>query len=150
MTYTLTSAASASDAQPVSRDADGAVIPNDPSNSDYRAYLAWLSAGNTPSPYVAPVAPPARVTDKQFFQAAAQLGIITEAEAETFMANGTFPAALAAALTTLPAGEQFAAKMAILGARNFIRDDPFVIALSTAMSQTSAQVDTLFALAATL
>jgi hypothetical protein len=32
------------------RDADGAQIPPDPRNGDYAAYLAWLAAGNTPTP----------------------------------------------------------------------------------------------------
>jgi len=30
--------------------ADGAAIPQDVGNSDYVAYLAWISAGNTPEP----------------------------------------------------------------------------------------------------
>jgi hypothetical protein len=34
---------------------DGAVLPPDPANTDYAAFLAWQKAGNAPDP--APVAP---------------------------------------------------------------------------------------------
>ena len=51
MTYTLAENGS------VIRDADNASIPNDPANTDWQAYLAWLAEGNTPNPYVPP--PPA-------------------------------------------------------------------------------------------
>ena len=30
--------------------ADGALIPADPANADYAAYIAWVDAGNTPLP----------------------------------------------------------------------------------------------------
>jgi hypothetical protein len=30
--------------------ADNAAIPTDPDNTDYQAYLKWLSEGNTPLP----------------------------------------------------------------------------------------------------
>ena len=49
MSYQLTATSS------ILRLADGASIPADPLNSDYRDFLAWCEAGNTPTPYVAPV-----------------------------------------------------------------------------------------------
>ena len=36
--------------------ADGASIPADPANTDYAAYLVWLSEGNVPTP--ADIPPP--------------------------------------------------------------------------------------------
>lgn len=36
--------------QSIIRLEDGATIPQDPGNADYRAYLAWLESNNTPEP----------------------------------------------------------------------------------------------------
>jgi hypothetical protein len=53
MTYTLQPPPS----NCVRRDADGALIPGDLANFDWREYQAWLAAGNTPTPAPAPLAP---------------------------------------------------------------------------------------------
>ena len=46
--YKLTNNPYGGDAQSVIRLSDGACIPFDPDNTDYAAYLQWLSEGNTP------------------------------------------------------------------------------------------------------
>lgn len=48
MSYTLTAGSS------IVRDADGATIPADTANSDYRDYLAWRGTGGVPTPYTPP------------------------------------------------------------------------------------------------
>lgn len=54
MTYTLVS-----NSTTVIRDADGAHIPPDPTNSDRQDYQAWLDAGNAPNP----VPPPSKAEE---------------------------------------------------------------------------------------
>lgn len=36
---------------------DGAMIPDDPLNADYRDYLAWVAGGGVPTPVATPAAP---------------------------------------------------------------------------------------------
>jgi hypothetical protein len=101
----------------------------------------------TTAPITVPVIP-ASVSRRQFFQGAAVAGIITQAEA---LASGSVvPESLVAAIGTLPADEQFAARMAILFAANFERADSMVADLGAAMNRTSAQIDALFTLAGSL
>ena len=63
MTYQLT----ASDL--ILRTTDGAFIPPDPGNRDYRDYLEYLAAGNTPEP-APPLEPAPILTTEQKLNAA--------------------------------------------------------------------------------
>jgi hypothetical protein len=49
--------------------ADGANIPEDSRNKDYREYLAWVAQGNAPKQYVAAPTLPAAPTDVELLRA---------------------------------------------------------------------------------
>jgi hypothetical protein len=59
MTYQLTTN------DTILRTTDGAFIPPDPANTDYAAYLAWLSEGNTPLPAPEPEPAPVLTTEQK-------------------------------------------------------------------------------------
>lgn len=49
----------------VLRQSDGAIIPPDPANTDYAAYLQWLSEGNEPLPAPEPEPTPVLTTEQK-------------------------------------------------------------------------------------
>jgi len=48
--YKLINKPNTNEANSVQRISDNTYIPFDPANTDYQAYLKWLSEGNTPTP----------------------------------------------------------------------------------------------------
>lgn len=82
----------------------------------------WLNAGGVVASR--PPLPTTEVTledisDRQFAQGLAELGLISEPEAEDWVAAGTLPPALATMVEKLPAERRFAARMLLRGATRF-------------------------------
>lgn len=97
-------------------------------------------------------APPASiiVSDRQFFQALAMGGKITEAEAEAAVATGTIPADMAALVDQLPPDQQFTARMLLKGATTFRSDHPLSDMLADLYGLSGEQKLDLFRVAAEL
>lgn len=68
----------------VTRLPDGAFIPEDDDNSDYRAYLAWLLEGYTPLPMDAPDSEEALAVKKAERERAVAAITVTTAAGHTF------------------------------------------------------------------
>lgn len=115
----------------VVREADNAFIPNDPANADWKAYQAWVAAGNTPTPYAPPAVPQTIVSPRQIRLALTQLGYRTQVEN-----------AVKAGDQTLQDNWQFASQ--------FDRNNSLVTDVAKALGVSDAQLDELWNLAAKL
>lgn len=56
---------------------DGAHIPNDPGNRDWREYQDWLAEGNMPNPADPPPGPTPAETAKEIMRARAEQSAVT-------------------------------------------------------------------------
>ncbi len=130
----------------VERDGQAIFVPDDPDNRD-RAEID--ARGIVIGEYVPPPPPvPDSVSDRQFFQALALAGLISQAEALAAVQTGALPAPIAAIVDGLP--DQFGARMLLSGATTFERAHPLTDALGGALGYSPAQTDELFRAAAAL
>lgn len=118
---------------------DGAYIPADPANSDYAAYLTWVSEGNVPLPYVAPAAEAPKVcSPAQGLVALYALKQITEADVN-------------AAIAGIPdAVQRYTAQIAFARAIEWRRDSAVMQMLAAMLGLTAQGLDELFAFAVTV
>ncbi len=135
----------------VVRNSDGAIIGPEHVD-DWAEYQAWLALGNTPdapAPDILPV--PQIISDRQFFQQAAVLQIITQAEALAAVQTGAIPSVLQTIVDGIADPDQkFAATMLLAGATVFERNHPLTEAVGAALGWTSGQIDQFFISAAQL
>jgi hypothetical protein len=93
-----------------------------------------------------PIAPeiPDVVSDRQFFQRLANMGLITELEAEDAVSSGVIPAAMLALVEELPEDRRFAARMFLKGATTFRRDHEMTATIGSLYGMDSAAIDDLW------
>lgn len=94
-----------------------------------------------PSLSEVPVVVPEVISDRQFFQQLATLGLCTQAEALAAVQVGSLPAQMEALLSQLPSEQQFPARMLLTGATEFKRNHPVVATFAAASGWSDAQTD---------
>lgn len=99
-------------------------------------------------PWVPPV--PQIISRRQFFQAAAGRGMITQPEALDAVRHGEIPVLMQQGIDTLSSEEKFAAEMLLSGAGEFDRTHPLVAKFGETMSMPPAALDELWREAAIL
>jgi hypothetical protein len=96
---------------------------------------------------------PETISNRQFAEALAFQGLITQAEALAWVKGGAVPPKLQAVVDVIPdANTKFGAQMLLDGATQFNRSHPMVAQLGAGMSppETPAQLDDIWRMAATL
>lgn len=128
---------------------DGVTYDASLSDED-RARVEAVLAAHDPDA-AAPEPVPDAISDRQFAQALADLGVISRAEALAFVKRGEVPTDLQTKIDLIPDEEErFAVDMQVSGATIFERSHPSTVTLADALGWTSAQMDTLWRSAAAL
>jgi hypothetical protein len=91
-----------------------------------------------------PLPPTAALSRRQFFQIGAMKGLITYDEALAAVQHGAIPASVEEYIKSLPADQQFSARMLIAGASEFDRYNPMTESLAHFMGLTDDQLDALW------
>lgn len=110
----------------VLRASDGACIPPDALNNDYRQYQAWRASGGAPDPVVALPQPFAPLQARQLRRALLDLGRLADVDK---------------AIDALPEPARSQTRIDWEYDTTFRRDTPMIIQLATALGLTEQQVD---------
>jgi hypothetical protein len=133
----------------VQRLADGAFIPADPANADYRTHLDWRAEGNeplpAPSPPPSPV--PSTISRRQCARAMLSRSLISGTEALAMTQTGAMPAMVSALVTGAPDETLIRIDFA---ADTYERGNPLLNQLMTGAGYGAAEIDDFFREAAGL
>jgi hypothetical protein len=92
---------------------------------------------------------PEQISRRQFFEALANLGEITEDEAFAAL-SGQIPEAFQPLISSLPTDQRFSARMLLAGASTFERNHPVVQAIGASPEWGAQKVDALWLAASRL
>lgn len=137
------------------RDTDGFIIdPRTGTRWPTQILSAWTAdqlAELGISQVEGPAEVPVIISDRQFFQALALQGIISELQALDAVKTGAIPAQMQVFIDAIPDSvARFSATMLLSGAVEFRRDHPLVAAFMVANGWDARQVDDLWRFAASL
>jgi hypothetical protein len=90
------------------------------------------------------------ISNRQFFQALALSGSISQAEALAAIKTRTLPPQMLNAIHAMPADQQFAAEMLISGTTEFDRNNPMTSTMMRVLGWDAKSADNLWRYAATL
>jgi hypothetical protein len=125
-----------------------------PGNAEHDALMALVGSGEAEiRPFAAlPASVPAIISDRQFAQALALDGTITEEEALAWAARGELPQAMEDALEHIPEadGQRFGARMMLAAATSYERHLSLTEQLGALLGYDAAALDALWTRAAAL
>lgn len=101
-------------------------------------------------PDTLPAPVPSAISDWQFFQQLAVMGLITEQEAEDAVASGTLPTTLAELVDMLPEQARFSARMLLKGSTTFRRNHEMTDTIAWLYGFDRDDVDNMFRAAGAL
>lgn len=131
---------------PFSWGADGSISGRENLTTEQNATLDGVIAAHDP----ALTEVPDLISRRQCYQAWAQQGVITEAEALDAVSSGKIPASFEAGIVAAPADKQLGLRMALAGNATFSRRTQTTKDFGVAMNWTPRQIDDTWRLATTL
>lgn len=125
------------------------VVQADPLFEEVAAAADGLDLPPEPMPDALPSGPVV-LTNRQLFAALALTGFITEAEALSSGRTGAVPSAIDNVFAALPDQDAFLARLTWATMREVSRDHPLIASMIAANLATEEQVDSIFALGASI